>query len=57
MIEIYGSFMVLEFRSLDLGSWNLFGTRSRMEMEVWNNLVESWSRARINSNQFEFNST
>ena len=32
-----------------------FGTR--MEMEVWNNLVESWSRARINSNQLEFNST
>jgi hypothetical protein len=28
MIGIYGSFMVLEFRSLDLGT--------RMEMEVWN---------------------
>ena len=49
MIGIYGSFMVLKFRSLDFGT--------RMEMEVWNNLVESWSRARINSNQFEFNST
>jgi hypothetical protein len=55
MIGIYGSFMVLEFRKF--GPWNLFGTRSRMKMEVWNNLVESWSRARINSNQFEFNST
>jgi hypothetical protein len=28
MIGIYGSFMVLEFRSLDFGT--------RMEMEVWN---------------------
>ena len=45
MIGIYGSFMVLKFRSLDFGT--------RMEMEVWNNLVESWSRARINSNQLD----
>jgi hypothetical protein len=36
MIGIYGS---------KFGLGNLFGTRSRMEIEVWNNLVESWSRA------------